>query len=255
MTNLIKAEIYKLQRNKTFWVLAFTITAFSALLHCLILVEWWQLTGTEFNNAGLGEMNAFVGFTIPLFFNLIVSTLAGFYISTEFSQSGVIKNQIFSGNKRSTIILAKFLVFSLGSWVITIVIPLLTAMMGVYLFGHGDVFTSSSLLYLGRALGLFTLQFLSFTAIALWIAFVTEDSGKTILYTLLLSIVMFAIEKLISVPFIQTIYENTFFYQFSEVLKYSITTGEIVKAIVIGVLSLVIILSVSVYMFNKKEIK
>src|SRR5699024_1899789 len=101
MTNLMKAETYKLMRNRTFWVLIASMIGLSALLHCLILTDWWLMSGTEFDNVGLSEMNAFTFFTMPLVFNLIVSTLAGFYISTEFSQSGVIKNQIMSGNKRT----------------------------------------------------------------------------------------------------------------------------------------------------------
>ncbi len=255
MTNLIRAELFKLQRNNTFWVLIGTITGLSVLLHCLIIMDWWLLSGTEFDKAGLSELNALSSFTIPLFFSLIVSALAGFYISTEFSQSGVIKNQMLSGNKRTHIFIAKFLVFSLGSFIVTIVIPLLTAIILVILFGYGDILTLSNLMYLGRAFSLFTLQFLCFTAIVLLIAIATEDSGKTIIFTLLLSIVMFVIEKLITAPFIKILYENTFFYRFSEVLKYTMTSGEIIKSILIGVVSLMVILLCGVFMINRKEIK
>lgn len=255
MTNLIRAEIFKLYRNKTFWVLIVSIAGFSTLLHLLIIMDWWLLSGTEFDKVGLSELNALSPFTIPLFFNLIVSTLAGFYISTEFSQSGVIKNQMMSGHKRIHIFIAKFLVFSLGSLIVTILVPLLTAIIVVILFGYGDILTLTNLMYLGRAFSLFILQFLCFTAIVLFIGFTTEDSGKTILYTLLLSIVIFAIEKLITAPFIKLLYDNTFFYQFSEVFKYTLTSGEIIKSIFIGVVSLLIIMLCGVFMINRKEIK
>src|SRR5699024_4178891 len=190
-------------RNKTFWVLIASITGLSALLHCLILMDWWFLSGTEFDKAGLSELNALSPFTTTLFFNLIVSTLAGFYISTEFTQSNVIENQIMSGNKRTNILMSKYLVFSIASFIVVILIPLIAAIILVILLGHGDIFSLANVMYLGRAYSLFALQFLSFTAIVLLIAIVTEDSGKTILFTLLLTIVMFAIEKLITVPFIE----------------------------------------------------
>jgi len=255
MNNLVRVEIYKLNRNKTFWVLVGTIAGLSSLLHFLIITDWWMMSGTEFDNVGLSELNALSIFIVLLFFNLIVSTLAGFYISTDFSQNSTIKNQIISGNKRTRIFIAKFLVFSFGSILITVVIPLLTAMIIIILFGYGDIFTFSNLLYLGKAYSLFLLHFLSFTAIVLLIAIVTEDSGKTILFTLLFSIVMFAIEKLNTVRFIKKLYENTIFSQFSEVFKVTMTNGELIKSIFIGVLSLIVVILCGVVTINRKEVK
>lgn len=254
MTNLMKAEVFKLTRNTTFWILIGTVTGLSILLHCLVIMRWWLLSGTTFDQAGLSEFNALSLFTMPLYFNLIVSTLAGFYISTEFSQNGVIKNQMMSGNKRTNIFMAKYFVFSLGSFLVTILIPLVTAIIVVLLFGQGDVLNLTSLTYLGRAYSLFTLQFLSFTAIVLLFAIVTEDSGKTIIFSLLLSIMMFVIEKLITAPFIKILYENTFFYQFSEVFKNTMTNSEVIQSILIGGVSLIIILVGGILIFNRKEI-
>lgn len=254
MTNLFKAEFYKLQRNKTFWVLIATITGLSTLLHYLIIINWWQLSGTEFEKAGLSEVNALSVLILPLLFNLIVSSLAGFYISTEFSQGSVIKNQMISGNKRTQIYLAKYVTFSLGSIIVTILIPLLTAIIIVLLSGNGDILNFSNLIYLGRAFSLFTLQFLCFTALVLIMSIVTEDSGKTILFTLLISIVMFIIEKFVNFPFIKVLYEYTFFYQFSEVFKASMTNVEFVKSILVGVISLVFMIYWGIFIFNRKEI-
>ncbi|WP_147535196.1 ABC transporter permease [Bacillus marasmi] len=255
MTNLLKAEFYKLTRNKTFWVLVSSVTGLSALLHCLILMDWWLLSGTEFEKAGISEFNGLSPFIVLLFFNLLVSTLAGFFISTELNQSGVIKNQMMSGNKRTNIFMAKYIVFSLGSFIITILIPFITAIILVFLFGLGDLLSVTNLMYLARAYGLFSLQFLSFTAIVLTIAIATEDSGKTIIITLLLAIVMFAIEKFITQPVIKLFYENTFFYQFNEAFKYTMTSGELIVSILIGVISFVVFISCGVFMINRKEIK
>lgn len=55
MTNLIRAEIFKLQRNKTFLVLIGTITGLSTLLHFLIITDWWMVNGTAFDSADLSE--------------------------------------------------------------------------------------------------------------------------------------------------------------------------------------------------------
>lgn len=111
MTNLIRAEIFKLVQSKTLWLLIIIITGLSTLLHSLVITDWWQLSGTEFDRAQLSELNALSAFTLPLLFSFIVSALAGFHVSTEFSQSGVIKNQIISGHHRAYIYMAKYLVF------------------------------------------------------------------------------------------------------------------------------------------------
>lgn len=255
MINLLRAETFKLQRNKTFWVLFTTITGLSAMLHLLVIIGWWQLSGTEFDKAGLSELNALSVLILPLLFNLIVSSLAAFYISTEFSHGSVIKNQITSGNKRTHIYMAKYLVFSLGSFIVTILIPLLLGIIMVFLFGDGELLNASSLLYLGRAFSLFTLQFLCFTAVVLMISIVTEDSGKTIMFTLLLSIVMFIIERFVHIPFINILYKYTFLYQFGEVFLATMTNGEIVKSILVGVVSLIILLLWGIFIFKRKEIK
>ncbi len=256
MTNLLRAELFKLQRNKSFWVLIGTITGLSTLLHFLIITDWWMVSETPFDLAGLSEFNALFTFAVPLFFNLIVSTLAGFYISTEFSQSGVIKNQLISGHKRTHIFMAKFLVFSFGAGIVTIVIPLVTAVILVILFGQGDLFTFANLMYLARGYSLFTLQFLGYTAIIMLIAIVTEDSGKSIIFPIIFTIVMDVVRVFSgSSAFIAKFYENTIFYQFSYVFKYTMTNSEIIHSLLIGGVTMILFILCGVFVFNRKEIK
>ncbi|GAB2549030.1 ABC transporter permease [Gracilibacillus alcaliphilus] len=255
MNNLIRVEFFKLQRNKACWILIGTVIGISTLFHYLIITDWWMMRNTPFDSIHLSELNGLFAFTVPIFFNLIVSTLAAFYISTEFSPSGVIKNQIISGNKRTQIYLAKFFVFSLGSIFVTIVIPLVTVAVLVILFGRGDIFDFTNMIYLGRAYGLFTLQFLGYTAIILLLSIITNDSGKTIIFSILFTIVMYVMEKLAKPAFLEVIYENSIFYQFMEVFKYTMTSGEIIKSILIGAVSTIIITLCGIFIFNRKEIK
>src|SRR5690625_1467608 len=196
MSNLLRAEMYKLRRNKTFWVLIFTMIVFSSFAHYLIVSDWWFMSGTPFDHAGLSELNALSVFMTPLYFNFVVSTLAGFYISVEFSQNSVIKNQIISGHKRKNIFLAKYVIFSVGAFIVTVLIPFVTALMIVMIMEGGALFAYDPLLYLLRAYGIFTIAFFSFTALVFVIAILTEESGKTILFTFLISAIMFVVEIL-----------------------------------------------------------
>jgi ABC-2 type transport system permease protein len=255
MMNQIRAELFKLQRNKTFWVLQIVAFILSGLLHYLIIIDWWKVNDSVFVRAGLGELSGLSAFTTPLFFNLFVGTLAGFFISIEFSQSSVIKNQMMSGSKRSNIFLSKYLIFTLGAIVTTILIPLLTGIIEVFLLGHGEILNGTSLLYLSRAFGLYVLQFFGYTAIIILLAIVTEDSGKTIIFSILLTIVMYGIEMVPNLPILGTIYKNSIFYQFSEVFKFSMTNGEVTKSILIALLTFIIIFLCGIFVINKKEIK
>ncbi len=251
----MKAELYKLQRNSTFWVLILTVTGLSALLHYLIITGWWQMSGTVFDGAGLSELNALSAFTVPLFFNLIISPLAAFYIAIEFSQTGVIKNQVMSGKKRSQIYLSKLLVLTLGSIVVTVLLPVVVGIVEALLVGQVDILNQVSIVYLLRAYLLFTLQFLGYVAILLLIAVIVGDSGKTIIFSILLTIIMFAIEKLPKAPIIAMLYENSIFHQFSAVFKQSMTDGEIMQSILIALISFIFITFCGILLFNKKEIK
>ena len=256
MNNLMRAEFYKLQRNKTFWVLIWIITGLSLLLHFLVITDWWMIHGTAFDNAGLSELNALSTFTATIFLNLIVCTLAGFYISTEFSQSGVIKNQIISGNKRLHIFIAKFLVFSFGSILITVIIPLLTAIITVFLFGRGEILNMANLMYLGRGFSLFTLQLLGFTSIIMLIAILTEDSGKTIIFSIILSLLVDIVRVFSDFSSIlATFYHHTIFYQFSNAFKYTMTSGEMLIPFLIGGITCMFFGLCGVLIFKRKEIK
>ncbi|GGA78583.1 ABC transporter permease [Ornithinibacillus halotolerans] len=255
MNNLMRSEIFKLQRNRTFWVTLVSVTGLSVLLHYLILIDWWQITGTTYDSAGIGELNALTMFSVPMFFNLIISPLAAFFISIEFSQSGVIKNQLISGHKRFKIYLTKFIVLSLGSIVLAVLIPVMTGLILIVLTGNGDTLSDSNLIYLGKSYGLFILQLLGYIAILLVLAIITEDSGKTIIFSILFTILMFAIEKFQSLPIINLIYENSIFRQFNEVFNANMTSVDMIKSIIIGAVSLIILVLCGILVFNKKEIK
>lgn len=255
MINLIQSEIYKLVRNKTFGYLMMASFILSFVLHILIIVDWWQLGGTSLDIAGLGELNTLNIYLLPLFFNILVSTLGAFYISNEFSQNGQIKNPIISGKKRYQIFFSKYFVFTVSSIVISVLLPILTGIISVYILGHGEIFTTAKIIYLGIAIILFIFQFLSFTAIVFLIAMITGDSGKTILFTLLLTIFMLLVEKLSSGSIVEPLYHQTVFHQYSLVLKFNITSAEVIHSIFIGSIWFIILLLCNIFVMNRREIK
>lgn len=254
MNNLLQAEIFKLRHSKSFWAILIISSGLSSLMHYLVITEWWMLTNTPFEAAGIAEMNALSMFIVPLFFNLMTGTLAAFYISTEFGSSGVIKNQIISGKSRGLIYLAKYLVFTSASIIITVIIPAGTGIL-LNLVLNGGIFDGESMMYLLKAFGLFTLQMAGYTAIIVLIAVLTEDSGRTIIFTIVFTLIMFVIEKMPMSDIITGIYDYSVFRQFSIVMSPEMTSGDIVTAVMVGVVSTAVMLFIGMYVFSKKEIK
>lgn len=254
MNNLLQAEIYKLGHNKSFWTILIISMGLSGLMHYLVITDWWMLTNTPFEAAGIPEMNALSMFILPLFFNLLTGTLAAFYISTEFGTSGVIKNQIISGRKRSLIYLAKYIVFTAAAIMITAIIPVGTGLVLNIIMNPG-IFDGESLMYLLKTFGLFTLQLSGYTAIVTLIAILTGDSGRTIIFTIVFILIMFVVEKMPVSHIVAAVYDYSVFHQFSVVMNPGLTSGEVVTAILIGVISTAVMLVIGKYIFSKKEIK
>ncbi|SDK53927.1 ABC-2 type transport system permease protein [Jeotgalicoccus aerolatus] len=255
MLNMIQAEMFKLRLNKSFWVILLTSLVLSAVMHYLAITEWWQVYNTPFDAAGLSEMNGLSMFMAPLFFNLMIGTLAAFYISTDFGPSGVIKNQIISGKNRKLIYFAKYIVYSAAAVVIAVLIPAVTGIILNIIMGNGGIFTFETITYLLGAYSLFSLQLLGYTAIISLLAIITEDSGKTIIFSILFTIVMYIVEKMPKSGIIERIYEYSIFQQFNQVLFPELGIESIMTGLAVGLITMTVLLFIGMIVFSKKEIK
>ena len=112
-----------------------------------------------------------------------------------------------------------------------------------------------NLQFLGRAYSLFTIQFLGYTAIIMLLSIITEESGKTILFSILLNIVMIGMQQFPSGSIVGVIYNYSIFQQFSDVFTSMIPGREQIKAIVIGLWTIFVITVCGMFLFNRKEIK
>lgn len=137
MINLLRMELFKLGKNKVFWTLTIIVTVVFTLLHYLITIGWWKMDNV-FMGAGLEMFSSLALATTPFYFMLFLSTLAGFFVTNEFT-IGVVKNIVMSGNRRSHIFLAKFIVLALGSMFLAVVCPLIVIIGGKLLFGFGEM--------------------------------------------------------------------------------------------------------------------
>lgn len=255
MTNLISAEMFKLRKNKSFWAILFASFGLSVLMHYLVISDWWMISNTAFDAVDLSDLNALSMFIIPLYFNLLTGSLAAFYISTEFGTSGVIKNQVISGKQRAVVYLSKYIVYTAAGMIIAVLIPLLTGVLLNLIMGNADIFTGEAVTFLARSFLLFTLQFAGFSAMILLLAVITEDSGKTIILSILFTIAMFAAERFNMGEILNTIYDYSIFQQFNLVFAAEMTAGNVIEAVLVGVITIVVMLGAGIFIFDRKEIK
>lgn len=254
MINLIRAELFKLRKNKVFWTLTIIATVTFALLHYLITIGWWKVSNT-FGDVGLELLTSLALITTPIYFMLFLSTLAGFFVANDFT-IGVVKNVVMSGNRRSHIFLAKLLIFALGSVIIALVCPLTIIFVGKLLFGFGEMTDPSAFVYFARAAGLFLIHLMAFVALLLLIALLVEDSGKTIIIAIVIALMISVADVLRPLPgFLETMYHNTIFHHLLDSFRIKMTQTDVIQSLTVGLSTIVILVICGNLVFKRKEVK
>lgn len=256
MINLIRAELFKLKRNHTFWILMGVVPVIYAIY---MGGDFWRINDMGIYNLELEEyinMSTMGLMKQSLGFNLIISTLAAFFINADYT-TGIIKNEVLSGNKRSHIYMAKLIIFSLASVTNAVILPVITIVLGTFILGHKEIYTSETIIYWMRAFGLYTFIIISYSSIITLIATLTKESGKTIIITVVMSIVLSVIEILLvpELEIVKMIYENSIFYQAYQAFNPIITSNEIGKNIFISLVTFMMATYLGSMIFRKEEIK
>ncbi|MGE6362762.1 ABC transporter permease [Bacillus paramycoides] len=273
MSNLIKADLFKLTRNKTFWVLIMIITAIAlGLTLCIFMAskgilnlnldggfsmaqtEAEQSNGQNFKTSGLETFIMTMGGEFSIII-LLISVLAGFFISQEYS-TGVIKNIVAGGNSRGKIFCSKLIVYSIGVVIISLVYPIITTISTTLMFGFGELPSTSPFIYILRSSFLTIINFIAIGSIIMLFAIIVEESGKTIGISIGFIIfinVFFGLGQNIEV--IKVIYEYSVFYQILEASNPIMTNIEVIKSLLIGVVTFIIVTYFGVFVFGKKDIK
>ncbi len=254
MNNLLRAELFKLGRNRVFWTLTVVVTVAFALLHYLIAVGWWRMDN-RFAEAGLELFASLALATAPFYFMQFLSTLAGYFVGNEFS-IGVVKNIVMSGNRRSHIFLAKFIVLALGSVLLVVVCPLVVIIGGKLLFGLGGMTDPSALGYLARAVGLFLVHLLAVVALLMLVALLAEDSGKTIIISVAIAVIISVAELLRPLPgMMEALYRYSIFHHLVDAFRVEMAYTDAIQSVSIGLGTLLMLGLCGNLVFRWKEMK
>lgn len=253
MYNLIRVELFKLRKNRAFWVLSAILAVLSMAYPLLYYFDNMsagkpQMTGAEFLLQFIGGNGGII--------KLGVATFAGFFICNEYS-SGVMKTIASSGNERWKLYTAKLCVFALGAMAISLVFPLVSTVEATLLAGFGQLPEASGVLFILRVLGLTWLYACSYAAVAALFAVILTDSGKTIGFAL---IFFMAVDLVLGalgaqMPFFRTIHEHSIFQLVGIVGKISLGSGEALKLVLVPLLTFAAAGLLGMLVFRRKEIK
>lgn len=249
MGNLIRAEWYKMGKDRSFWFLIFLLAAISIFYPLLIVFDKGAefITLSNFYQSDLLTANNYV-------IKLFPCILAGFFISKEFS-SGTMKNMVSSGNSRARIYFAKLIVFSMGAIIISLILPLLlTGTTAIYL-GFPDMPEWG---YFAKTIGFIALYAAAYASLMALFAIVLPDSGKAIAFM----IIFFQIsESLITtlakyVPIFENLPNHSIFLLLWNIENVeSFSNGELLNMILVPIVSFAVFGFLGSLLFKNKEIK
>ncbi|MFJ7368052.1 ABC transporter permease [Lysinibacillus sp. NPDC098008] len=249
MNNVIKAEWYKLRKDRSLWTLLTILILISLSYPLLIIFDKNADTITVmdfYRQTILGGNNYII--------RLVPCVLAGFFISSEYA-IGTMKSIVASGNSRVRIYFAKLMVYSIGAILIAFVFPLVfTGAVAVFLHFNG----MPTLSYFASTVGLTALYTSAFASIMALFATIFTESGKAIGFMLFFFLLFDSLLYTLSnfLPVFEVIFSYSIFKLFLDIGRIETIHGiELVQLIAIPIITFIIFGILGSIVFQKKEIK
>jgi len=249
MSNLLKAEWYKLKKDRSFKFLTLMLLALGVLFPLV-----------EFDNGGPSlplikdyYLDSILG-THSNIVKLIPSILAGFYISGEYAM-GTMKSIASSGNSRMKIYFAKLMIFSVGTIIISLILPIfMTGASAVY-FGFEEM---PDWTFYFSTLGLIVLYGAAFASIMAVFSILFTDSGKTIGFLLMFFIFVDWPLQVVAAkfPIFEPVLNHSVFKLVYDIsIVNSLNTSEVLAIVLVPIGTFIVFGLLGSIIYIKKEIK
>lgn len=291
MLRLLTAELFKLYKNKTFKVLCivsiflgiFTLIMSSSVMEKILessvqgmsQEETAQVmeqlsSGSEGQIITAGSMGVQIAakdpfnpttmevfhssFGVGLIEVLLGIFIAGF-LAKEYS-SKTIKNALSYGKKRYEFYISKFLVMIIGIAGILFALTVIPTIGHAITNGWGETFKIGHILDILRTYGATLITSASIASIMMIIAILIRSNGGTIgatigIFTLFPMLISFLYGKN---DIFDTIYELTPFYTNRVSTSIYATGGDIGKAVIIALITIIVFLCIGIQIFKKQDI-
>jgi len=247
MGNLLKSELFKLKKDRSFRKLTLALMIIAALFPLIASINGSeQLSVNELFLTIIGRNNYVL--------KLIPCLLAGYFIASEYSL-GTMKSIASSGNSRTRIYLSKLMVFSFGAIIFSVILPIGMTGTGAILSQFNEM---PDLKYFAQIIIFTMLYAAAFASIMMALATVFTDSGKTIGLLILLFLLFDPVMFMLASKFtlFEQIYNNSVFklaYDFINI--NAMKSIEVFQLTIVPIVTYVIFGLLGVFAFQKKEIK
>ncbi|MBZ2174293.1 ABC transporter permease [Schnuerera sp. xch1] len=252
MLNLLRADLYKLRRSKSFYI----CLAIIALVVAYIIIDFKssahmkeQLNPSTFHWIYmLFEEQAFLPYFIPALQAIFITML----ITGEYS-TGTIKDSVSLGFSHTKVYMSKLITVSIGTILMLLVAIFTTGITSIFVFGIYGSFSIYDLMLLIRMLIIQDLLYTAHGSIFLMIAFLIKNIGSTMAVSLLLSLVI--------VPPLSTLVENSDWGRIFLIMNFSPTAlphpqaVDIRVAIAVALSYLILCSGIGWFTFKKQDIK
>lgn len=293
MLKAIQAELYKLFKNRTFKVLIFVGILLSTLVIVMcssvfdqilsdslgnmpedqkqVLIEQMesisesdsvvtpgqlgvQLQAKDIMNPTALEVyhSSFGSGVIEILTGILVAAL----MAKEYSQ-GTIKNFLAYGKKREEFYLAKFIAIVVAIAIILAVMTILPTIVVTIMNGWGQAFEISQLLGMIKTFVTSLIASSSVAALAMIIATLVKSNGATIGITvaIFIGIPMFAGFLYGIYPWFDRVYEVLPFYNSALASSIKVGNGDLLRSVVISLITIAISLFAGIKIFKAQDIK
>lgn len=253
MNNLIKAELFKLRKDRVFRTLLLILAASAVAYPFMFYFD--NLSDGDPQTLGVEYLSeAIAGNAYIIKFG--VSILAGFFIASEYS-TGVMKTIASSGSSRGKLFVAKLTGFSVGGMLLSLVFPVIVTLTASLLSGFGQLPEEASAYYIVRLLGLTLLYAAGFSAIAALFATMLTESGKVIGFSLIFFMMIDSILVGLGayIPLFMTLYDYSIFRLLGSIGKWRLEGGDATAIWLIPLLTIAIFGLLGYLVYRRKEIK
>ena len=293
MLKAIQAELYKLFKNRTFKVLICVAVLLSTLTVVMCSSVFEKILNDSLGNmpqdqkevlmeqlTSMSESEAIVTpgqlgiqlqakdmmnpTSIEVYhasfgsgvIEIIIGILVGALIAKEYSQ-GTIKNFLAYGKRREEFYLAKFVSMVIAVTIILAVMTILPTIVVTLMNGWGQAFEISQLLGMIKTFVASVIAGSAVAALAMIIATLVKSNGATIGITVAIFIGISTLAGFLYgiYPWFDRVYEILPFYNSALATSIKAGNGDLLRSVIISLVTIAISLFVGIKIFKSQDIK
>ena len=187
---------------------------------------------------------------------IIIGILVGALIAKEYSQ-GTIKNFLAYGKRREEFYLAKFVSMVIAVTIILAVMTILPTIVVTLMNGWGKAFEISQLLGMIKTFVASVIAGSAVAALAMIIATLVKSNGATIGITVAIFIGIPTLARFLYgiYPWFDRVYEVLPFYNSALATSIKAGNGDLLRSVIISLVTIAISLFVGIKIFKSQDIK